>query len=116
MTTIYGIKNCQTVQKALKFLYENKIEYTFHDYKKQGIDEDHLEKWCEVFGWQKVLNRAGMMWRNALDEVKIKVIDQDSAIEFMLKVPTSIKRPIVEFGSELLIGFDEMEYTGISRK
>jgi arsenate reductase (glutaredoxin) len=110
MTTIYGIKNCQTVQKALKFLDENKIEYTFWDYKKQRIDVEHLEKWCNELGWQKVLNRAGMMWRKASEETKAKITDQDSAIEFMISVPTSIKRPIVESGSKLLIGFDEREY------
>jgi arsenate reductase (glutaredoxin) len=113
MTTIYGIKNCQTVQKALKFLDQNKIEYTFHDYKKQGIDKEHLESWCNQLGWQKILNRSGMMWRKALDEDKNKVIDQESAKEFMLVVPTSIKRPIVESGSNLLIGFDVVKYDDI---
>jgi arsenate reductase (glutaredoxin) len=113
MTTIYGIKNCQTVQKALKFLVENKIEYTFWDYKKQGIDVEHLEKWCNELGWQKVLNRAGMMWRKADDETKAKVVDQDSAIEFMLSIPNSIKRPIIETDESLLIGFDEAEYKNI---
>jgi arsenate reductase (glutaredoxin) len=116
MTTIYGIKNCQTVQKALKFLDVNKIEYTFWDYKKQVIDKEHLEKWCEKLGWQKVLNRAGMMWRKADEKTKAIVVDQDSAIEFMLTVPTSIKRPIVEMGSKLLIGFSEAEYVAVFGK
>jgi arsenate reductase (glutaredoxin) len=110
MTTIYGIKNCQTVQKALKFLDQNKIEFTFWDYKKSGIDVEHLTKWCEELGWEKVLNRSGMMWRKADEEVKTKVVDQETAIEFILQVPTSIKRPIVESGHKLLIGFDEKEY------
>jgi arsenate reductase (glutaredoxin) len=113
MTTIYGIKNCQTVQKALKFLDENQIQYEFWDYKKQGIDKEHLEKWCREFGWQKVLNRDGMMWRKASEEDKNKVVDQNSAIEFMLQVPTSIKRPIVEIESELLIGFVESDYVDL---
>ena len=110
MITIYGIKNCQTVLKAINFFEDNKIEYTFWDYKKQGIDESHLEKWCSKFGWEKVLNRSGMMWRKASDEDKSKVVNQKAAIEFMLKVPTSIKRPIVEMGQSLLIGFDEDNY------
>jgi arsenate reductase (glutaredoxin) len=113
MTTIYGIKNCQTVQKALKFLDENKIGYTFHDYKKQGIDKEHLESWCNQLGWSKVLNRSGMMWRKASDEDKNKVIDQESAIEFMLAVPTSIKRPILELGEKFLVGFDVEKYDDI---
>jgi arsenate reductase (glutaredoxin) len=111
MTTIYGIKNCQTVQKALKFLDKNKFEYNFHDYKKQGIDRESLEKWCDKFTWQKVLNRAGMMWRKAIEEDKNKVVDQESAIEFMLQIPTSIKRPTLETENGLMIGFDEGEYT-----
>jgi arsenate reductase (glutaredoxin) len=110
MITIYGIKNCQTVQKALKFLDENKVEYTFWDYKKQEIDKVHLEKWCNELTWQKVLNRVGMMWRKASEEDKNKVVDQNSAIEFMLQVPTSIKRPVVETDNSLLIGFVEIEY------
>ena len=110
MTTIYGIKNCQTVQKALKFLDENKAEYTFWDYKKQGIDKVHLEKWCKELTWQKVLNRAGMMWRKASEGDKNKVVDQNSAIEFMINVPTSIKRPVLESDKKLLIGFVEVEY------
>jgi arsenate reductase (glutaredoxin) len=113
MTTIYGIKNCQTVQKALKFLNDKKIQYTFHDYKKQGIDIEHLERWCKELGWQKVLNRAGMMWRKADEETKAKVIDQKTAIEFMLTVPTSIKRPILESRNGILIGFMETEYQTI---
>jgi arsenate reductase (glutaredoxin) len=110
MTTIYGIKNCQTVQKALKFLDDNKVQYTFHDYKKQGIDIEHLERWCEKMGWQKILNRSGMMWRKADEETKAKVVDQKTAIEFMLHTPTSIKRPILEGVKGLLIGFTEIEY------
>ena len=108
--TLFGISNCSTVIKARKWLEANGIEYIFWDYKKQGIDESHLEKWCGEFGWGKVLNRSGMMWRKASDEDKSKVVNQKAAIEFMLKVPTSIKRPIVEMGQSLLIGFDEDNY------
>jgi arsenate reductase (glutaredoxin) len=110
MTTIFGIKNCQSVQKAIKYLDDNKVQYTFRDYKKQGIDIGHLERWCQELGWQKVLNRSGMMWRKADDETKSKVMDQKTAIEFMLTVPTSIKRPILENESVLLIGFDFVQY------
>jgi arsenate reductase (glutaredoxin) len=110
MVTIYGIKNCQTVQKAIKFIDGNKVQYNFWDYKKQGIDLEHLEKWCNNLGWQKVLNRSGMMWRKADEETKAKVKDQKTAIEFMLTVPTSIKRPILETEKGLLIGFVESEY------
>ena len=110
MNTVYGITNCQTVQKALTWLKENNVEYTFHDYKKQGIDEKNLQKWCAKFGWESVLNRAGMMWRKANEEEKAKVIDEKSAIEFMIKTPNSIKRPIIEYDGGILKGFDVAQY------
>ena len=111
MHKMYGITNCSTVKKARNKLESNKIDYEFWDYKKQGIDESHLIRWCESLGWQKVLNRSGMMWRKADEETKNKVVDQATAIEFMLSVPTSIKRPILEIGEKLLLGFDEEEYS-----
>ena len=115
MITLYGITNCSTVVKARKWLEDNNIEYKFHDYKKLGIDVEHLSKWCDYFGWEKVLNRSGMMYRKASDEVKNKIINQLSAIEFILTVPTSIKRPIVEIqvegdGELILLGFNVDEY------
>jgi arsenate reductase (glutaredoxin) len=111
--TIYGIKNCQSVQKAVNFLNSKNLEVTFWDYKKQGIDGEHLQTWCNKFTWQKVLNRSGMMWRKASDQDKSKVIDEETAIEFMLQVPTSIKRPIIEVDGNLVLGFDEEEYKNI---
>ncbi len=111
MLKVFGIINCSTVVKARKWLEQNSIEYTFWDYKKSGIDKEHLEEWCGVLGWEKVLNRAGMMWRKASDEDKTKVVDQNSAIAFMLRVPTSIKRPIVETENGLLLGFDPERYS-----
>lgn len=113
MTTIYGIANCTTVQKARKWLESDNIEYTFHDYKKLGIDEKHLKSWCKVLGWEQVLNRSGMMWRKASETEKAKVVDTQSAIDFMIQVPTSIKRPIIDIDGKLLRGFDADEYTEV---
>jgi Spx/MgsR family transcriptional regulator len=110
MITVYGIVNCSTVQKARSWLTANSIDYEFYDYKKLGIDKEHLKTWCNQFGWEKVLNRSGMMWRKASEEDKQKVVDTNSAIEFMLKVPTAIKRPIIELENDFLIGFDAKEY------
>jgi arsenate reductase (glutaredoxin) len=110
MNIVYGITNCQTVQKARKWLEQNQIEYEFHDYKKLGIDQEHLQTWCNQLTWQKVLNCSGMMWRKASEAEKSKVVDQQTAIEFMLKSPTSIKRPIIEKNETLILGFDEQEY------
>jgi arsenate reductase (glutaredoxin) len=112
MTIVYGIKNCVTVQKSLAWLKANRVEYTFWDYKTQGIDEIHLQKWCKKFGWEKVLNCSGMMWRKAAENDKKKVVDETSAIEFMIRVPTSIKRPIVENANGNLLGFNAEEWEG----
>lgn len=116
MITLYGISNCSTVVKARAWLESNEIEYTFWDYKKQEIDIEHLQKWCQELGWEKVVNRSGMMWRRALESEKEKVVDQATAIKFMLKVPTSIKRPIIEIESGLLIGFNQPEYSNHFKK
>jgi arsenate reductase (glutaredoxin) len=113
MNTLFGITNCQTVKKARDFLDKNSIQHTFWDYKKTGIDTTHLEKWCQKFGWEKVLNRSGMMWRKANEIEKSRVVDQKTAIEFMLKVPTAIKRPVLEIGKDLYLGFDPDVYRQI---
>jgi len=111
MITVYGITNCSTVQKARNWLETNNIEYNFHDYKKVGIDHKNLTIWCAKFGWDKVLNMQGQMWRKASKEEKDKVVDEKSAIEFMIRIPNSIKRPIVELeNGKLLRGFDVGEW------
>ena len=110
MITVFGITNCTTVKKTCKWLETNKIEYIFWDYKKVGIDKQHLEKWCNKFGWETVLNRSGLMWKKADEKDKVKVVDTAAAIEFMLQTPTSIKRPIIEYQTEILKGFDEAQY------
>jgi arsenate reductase (glutaredoxin) len=112
-TNVYGITNCTTVQKARSWLESNNVEYIFHDYKKLGIDEKHLQKWCDEIGWERVLNRSGMMWRRATEIDKSKVVDAASAISFMLLVPTSIKRPIIETNTVLLCGYDVKEYSRV---
>ena len=111
MPTLYGITNCSTVAKARTWLESHSIEYIYHDYKKLGIDADHLSKWCAKLGWDKVLNMQGMMWRKASEEDKTKVVDEKSAIEFMLRVPNAIKRPIVELDDDILRGFDESAWS-----
>lgn len=114
---IYGITNCSTVAKAIKWLETNNLEFKFWNYKKQGIDSNHLNNWCNNFGWEKVINRSGMMWRKADQKVKDKVIDQHSAMEFMILTPNSIKRPVIEIVDNntqkisYILGFDETVYS-----
>ena len=111
MPILYGIPNCTTVAKARNWLESHSIEYSFHDYNKLGIDVEHLQKWCAKFGWEKVLNMQGQMWRKASDVDKAKVVDEKSAIEFMLRVPTAIKRPIFEIeDGAILRGFELVDW------
>ncbi len=112
MVRIYGIKNCDTMKKALKWLDEKGIEYAFHDYKKAGIDQPTLEAWEADLGWELLLNRRGMMWRKVSDEVKAN-IDRDSAIELMLETPSIIRRPVLDTGGTRHVGFKPEQYAEI---
>jgi arsenate reductase len=107
MTTIYGIKNCDTMKKAFAWLDKRRVAYEFHDYKSRGIERERLERWSKQVGWEKLLNRSGMTFRKLPDANK-ENIDERKAIALMLDQPSMIKRPVVEAGKKLLVGFDEM--------
>lgn len=102
--TLYGIKACDTMKKARSWLDEHNQTYTFHDYKSAGIDQAHLQRWCDEHGWEKVLNRAGTTFRK-LDDASKADLDQAKAIDLMLAQPSMIKRPVLDLGERTLIGF-----------
>lgn len=108
---IYGIKNCNTVKKALTWLDERNIPYTFHDFKKEGVTESKLEEWERVLGWEKLLNKRGTTWRKVSPEIQNTIVDGPSARKLMMENTSVIKRPIVESSKGLLLGFDESEYS-----
>lgn len=108
-TMIYGIKNCDTMKKARRWLDDHGVEYGFHDYKLSGIDRDHLDRWCADAGWQTVLNRAGTTFRQLPDEAKAN-LDQEKAITLMLAQPSMIKRPVLRADGTLLVGFKPEVY------
>ena len=107
---VYGIPNCNTVKKGLDWLKENQVEYEFHDFKKKGITKEKLQQWTKVSGWEKLLNKKGTTWRSLPPEEQQKITDEMSAIELMIEKPSIIKRPVVEKGRKLLVGFDEILY------
>lgn len=109
MTTLYGIPNCDTVKKARKWLETNDVSYTFHNYKKDGVPEKELKKWIKKVGWEVLLNRRGTTWRKLGDKTKDN-INETSATKIMLGNPSIIKRPVIESGKTLLIGFDDSNY------
>jgi arsenate reductase len=108
-TTLHGIKNCDTMKKAWTWLDAHGIAYDFHDYKKVGIDEARLRRWAGAVGWEVLLNRAGTTFR-ALPDTDRTDIDEDKAIRLMLANPSMIKRPVLESGSTLLVGFKPDTY------
>ncbi|HEX6956597.1 MAG TPA: ArsC family reductase [Ferrovibrio sp.] len=104
-TTIYGIKNCDTMKKAFAWLNDHGVEYRFHDYKMAGIDRFRLEAWCKRLGWEVLLNRAGTTFRK-LPEADRQSLDAAKAIRLMLAQPAMIKRPVLDLGKgRLLVGF-----------
>ncbi len=110
MITIYGIKNCNSVKKAINFCEENKIDFEFHDYKKLKASEGLIKKFISNFSFTEVLNKKGMTFRNLSDQDKNNCQDQDFAIKLMCEKTSLIKRPIILGDNKKLIGFDEEEY------
>jgi arsenate reductase (glutaredoxin) len=111
-TTVYGIKNCDTIKKARAWLQSHGIEYAFHDYKVDGIDRARLESWLKVAGWETLLNRAGTTFRKLPDEAK-ENLDERKALKLMLEQPSMIKRPVLEKGRTLLVGFSPEKYSAL---
>ena len=108
--TIYGIKNCETMNKARAWLDKHGIDYSFHDYKTAGIGRERLERWEKKVGWEILLNRAGTMFRKLPDKDKT-VLDAKKAVALMLAQPSMIKRPVLDLGGgKLLVGFAPEQY------
>ena len=102
--TLYGIPACDTMKKARTWLDEHSKTYAFHNYKKDGIDQANLERWCNEHGSEKILNRAGTTFRK-LDDASKADLDQAKAISLMLAQPSMIKRPVLDLGDSTLVGF-----------
>jgi arsenate reductase len=112
MKTMYGIRNCDTVKKARAWLEAHGVAYDFHDYKVAGIDRDRLERWCKELGWEALLNRAGTTFRK-LPEADKRALDARKATALMLAQPSLIKRPVLELGGRLVVGFKPDLYKAI---
>jgi arsenate reductase len=108
--TVYGIPNCNTVKKAIDWLKQNESDFAFHDYKKKGITAGKLREWSRELGWEKLVNKKGTTWRMLPPEVQQKITSEKAAIELMIEKPSVIKRPVIEGGNKLVIGFDEAVY------
>ena len=109
MTTLYGIKNCDTVKKARAWLAEHDVAYRFHDLRVDGIDVARLKGWVKAAGWETLLNTRGTTWRQ-LHEVDRQGINATHAIALMLAHPTLINRPVLEVGASVTVGFKASIY------
>jgi arsenate reductase len=107
--TLYGIKSCDTVAKARKWLEAQGVGYEFHDYKTQGVTPSKLAAWAQEVGWEVLLNKAGTTFR-ALPDADRQDIDEAKAIALMVAQPSMIKRPVVEGAGPLLVGFKPERY------
>jgi arsenate reductase len=112
MTTIYGIKNCDTMKKARTWLEAHKIAHAFHDYKASGIDKTALEGWAKKVGWEVLLNRAGTTFKKLPDADK-EGLTEKKAIALMLAQPSMIKRPVLEAKGKLTVGFKPEIYKAL---
>ena len=109
MHKLYGISNCDTVKKTRKWLDQHHIEYQFHDYRKEGLDDSLLDHFESSLGWEAMLNRRSTSWRQLTEEQKSN-LDRDKAIRLMVQYPTLIKRPILDTSHKIILGFNAANY------
>ncbi len=101
---LFGIKNCDTMKKAMNWLADNGVAYTFVDYKKAGVAAERLPDWAARAGWEVLLNRRGLMWKKLSDAERADV-DEAKALALMAQYPALIKRPVLDTGAALVVGF-----------
>lgn len=109
MLTLYGIPNCDSCRNARKFLDQAGIEFRFHDLREDGIERQMLERWMRQVDWKKLLNSRSATWRGVPDSDRAD-IDQEKALALMLEHPTLVKRPVLERGRQVIVGFSKSEY------
>lgn len=115
VTTVYGIRNCDTMKKAFAWLDDHGVRYDFHDYKTAGIDVAKLKAWSKQVGWETLLNTRGTTWRK-LSPAQQSNLDEAKALRLMVEQPSLIKRPVLENGSALVVGFIPERYSEAFRK
>lgn len=109
---LYGIRTCDTVKKARAWLDRRGVEYRFHDYKAAGLEMARLRRWCDELGWEALLNRAGTTFRK-LEPAHKESLDEKRALALMLAQPTVIRRPVLEVGGRVVVGFKPELYRAL---
>ncbi len=107
LIVLYGIENCDQVRKSRQWMKAQQVDYRFHDFRRDGLTIDLLANWLSHVPWDALLNRRGMTWRKMPEADRLRIVDQASAIELMIAMPTVIKRPVLQTRDHLLVGFSE---------
>jgi len=115
LAILYGIPNCDTVKKARQWLSAHHVDYRFYDLKKSGINPPTLKNWLDKVAMDSLINRRGTTWRT-LSEAEKRASDQDALIKLICQYPTLIKRPVIDTGSQILVGFDQDKYRHVFSK
>ena len=104
---IYGIPNCDSIKKTIELFNKNNVEFTFRNYKKEGIEKSTLKQWCKSVGWEALLNKKGTTWKKIAHEFDGVVINEKVAIDIMFENNSIIKRPVVVYHNGIIVGYDE---------
>jgi arsenate reductase len=110
---LYGIDTCDQVRKARSWLRTHQVPFAVHDFRKDGLSPELLGRWMSHLPWDALLNRRGTSWRQLDPARRAAIVDQASACELMLQVPTLVRRPVLEIGNRILVGFSEPLYRGL---
>lgn len=112
MTTLYGIKNCDSVKKARKWLEKNQVAYQFHDFRSDGLSAEQVNAWIDTLGWETLVNKRSTSWK-ALDESIKNTMSAKTATAAILASPTLIKRPLLATKAQLMVGFKDADYQAL---
>ena len=109
--TLFGIKNCDTIKKARRFLDNQPIAYHYHDYRMNGLSDEMLQGFIDRLGWTALVNTRGTTWRQLTAEEKAQIDNPQAAKALMLAQPAVIKRPLLAAADgSMLLGFNETDY------
>lgn len=113
--TLYGIKNCDTVKKARTWLDKNHIDFQFHDFRSDGLSTHQVKAWLNELGWEKIINKRSTTWKTLGQSTKV-ILDNETAVDVIMDAPTLIKRPLLDTGSSIHVGFNIQDYEKIVSK
>lgn len=108
MVILYGIRTCDTVMKARRWLEDHRIAHRFHDFRTDSLEPARLARWLRIQGEERLVNRQSTTWRqlDAADRERAT----SAACELLLEHPTLIRRPVLERGDDLHVGFSPEAY------